>query len=314
MFTAWLTTFIDRIARSMPADSWLSMPLQVRALLAILLLSVICGTVGALVVGNRMAFLSDALAHCAFAGVTVGLLLSFAGNFVEQQDWMIPTVMVSFGILVGLAIAFVRENTSLASDTIIGVFFAFAVGLGVMMMGALRRNTYLTPESFLFGSILATEESDIIVLMGLMIANVVVIGFSYNAIVFASFNPSLARSRGIRVRLCNYVLIVLLALIVNLCIKVVGALLINALLVVPAAAAANIARSSRSMFWWTVAVTLSAGLLGLFLGNVIEIPIGRGDPLPLQIPGAIVLLCVGAFFVSMTLRMIREQRRPALPI
>ncbi len=314
MFTAWLTTFIDRIARSLPADSWLSAPYVIRGFLAILLLSLICGMVGSLVVGNRMAFLSDALAHCAFAGVTLGLLLSFAGNFIEHQDWLIPTVMVSFGILVGLAIAFVRENTSLASDTIIGVFFAFAVGLGVMLMGALRRSSYINPESFLFGSILATEESDIVVLMGLLVATAIIIGLTYNATVFASFNPSLARSRGVRVRLCNYVLIVLLAMIVNLCIKVVGALLINALLVVPAATAANVARGSRSMFWWTVSVSLVAGVAGLCLSETIAIPMGRDRPLPLVASGAIVLLCVAAFFISMTIRMIREQRRPALPI
>lgn len=313
MLIDWLTTLIDRVARVMPADCWLASPYQIRALLAIVMLSMVCGAVGSLVVGNRMAFLSDALAHCAFAGVTLGVLFSFAANLVHQQYWILPVAMVGFGVLVGIAIAFVRENTNLASDTIIGVFFAFAVALGITLMGALRRTgSYFSPETFLFGSILFTNVWDVVLIAGLLIVTAVTIGLTYNTATFASFNSSLARSRGIRVRFCNYIVIILLALIVNLCIKVVGALLINALLVVPAAAAANFARSSRAMFWWTVAITTISGITGLYISHWILIPIGNADPLPLVTSGAIVLLCVAAFFISMTLRVIRERRRPAL--
>ena len=85
----------------------------------------------------------------------------------------------------------------------------------------------------------------------------------YNQLVFASFNPTLARTRGLTLTLNNYLFIVLLALVVNLSIKAVGALLINALLVVPAAAAANLSRNLRQMFWLTVAFCLGAGLIGL---------------------------------------------------
>src|SRR5207248_3354214 len=109
-----------------PIDSFLSQPSNVRGLLAVVLVSLLCGTVSSLVVGNRMAFFSDALAHCAFAGVALGLLIGIASGSTARRDqwdfyqqWIIPLVMVSFGVLVGLLIAYVREKTGLASDTVI---------------------------------------------------------------------------------------------------------------------------------------------------------------------------------------------------
>src|SRR3712207_4312114 len=89
------------------------------ALAAIVLVAGICGSVGALVVGNRMAFFSDALAHCAFAGITLGIMSALVTGMTDAEPWLVPTVMVAFGVGVGFAIAFVRENTTLASDTVI---------------------------------------------------------------------------------------------------------------------------------------------------------------------------------------------------
>ena len=85
-----------------------------------------------------MAFFSDAMAHCAFAGVALGILITMilAPGHRSDYDWVVPLVMVTIGILVGLGIAFVREMTGLASDTVIGVFFAGAVGFGAMLLTA----------------------------------------------------------------------------------------------------------------------------------------------------------------------------------
>lgn len=309
-----LESTFEWIANRFPAESWLAYPYAVRALFAIVLLGLSCGMVGSLVVGNRMAFLSDALAHCAFAGVTLGMILSYVGNLAAQQFWVVPAVMVSFGVCMGLAIAFVRDKTTLASDTIIGVFFAFAVGLGVMLIKALRQNSYLSPESFLFGSILAIDERDLLLLFALTIATAITIYMNYNSILFSSFSQSLARSRGIRVRLSNYILVVLLALIVNICLKAVGALLINALLVVPAAAAANLAGGTRSMFWWTLTITLVSGISGLYMSHAVAFQFGGNQSIDLVPSGAIVLLCVACFFVTLGIRVAAERRRPVLPV
>src|SRR5947209_8748965 len=121
MPTEWVAGLVNRIADAFPPDHWLNQTYNVRALLIIVLVSVICGAVGALVVGNRMSFFSDALAHCAFAGVGLGMLAALAAGRPDVEPWLVPLVMVVFGVLIGVAIAYVREKTGLASDTVIGV-------------------------------------------------------------------------------------------------------------------------------------------------------------------------------------------------
>lgn len=299
---------IEWLSNAFPPDFWLNPPYMLRGFIAISMVSLICGAVGSLVVGNRMAFFSDALAHCAFAGVTLGMLISLSSFRAESQAWSVPTIMVAFGILVGFGIAFVRENTTLSSDTIIGVFFAFAVGFGAMLLNAFRRSSYMDPEKFLFGSVLFVSEGDILVLVALTALLLIVLIYAYNPIVLGSFNPTLARSRGVRVRFWNYAFILLLALIVNLCLKAVGALLINALLVVPAATAANLSRGVRAMFWWTIAISVFSGMAGLWLSHRVQIPMGSGQALDLIPSGTIVVVCVFAFLVSLVARIGRDRR------
>src|SRR5690242_15120201 len=118
------------------------------ALFSVLLISTICGLVGSLVVGNRMAFFSDAMAHCAFAGISLGLIIAFAMGFTPKSDelqWLLPLLMAAFGGLMGLGIAFVRERTGLGSDTVIGVFFAGAIGFGAMILQANRSRRLFDP-------------------------------------------------------------------------------------------------------------------------------------------------------------------------
>src|SRR5947207_15908430 len=118
-----MTAFLDRL--DLLIDSFASAigthHYIVMGTLAIILVSLICGSVGAMVIGNRMAFFADALAHCAFAGVGLGILTALlTGMNHEQIDWLLPLIMVSFGVLVGIGIAYVQERTKLASDTVIG--------------------------------------------------------------------------------------------------------------------------------------------------------------------------------------------------
>src|SRR5262249_55927770 len=152
-------------------------------------------------------FFSDALAHCTFAGVALGLLVA-VGSGAERGgpyfQWGLPAIMVVFGVLVGVAIAFVRESTSLANDTVIGVFFAGAIGFGAVLLSHLSKHAYFSPETFLFGSLVAVQPADLLILAALTLVTAVVLGYHYNGMVLAAFNPSLARSRRVPVRLCNY--------------------------------------------------------------------------------------------------------------
>jgi zinc transport system permease protein len=302
VLTDWLDQAINAICGLAPPGTFFSFDFNIRSLLAVVLVSLICGAVGSMVVGNRMAFFSDALAHCAFAGVGLGLLSGLALRAAKNgqfHDWGVPLITVAFGICVGLAIAFVRERTSLASDTVIGVFFAGALGLGAVVLKELSRIGYFTTlEGLVFGDIVTVRSHDLLVLLLLGLVTAVVLGGLYNQLVFTSFNPSLARSRRIPVRLCNYLFIILLALIVNLCLKIVGALLINALLIVPAATAGNLARNMRQLFWGTTVICLFVGMGGLWLSWDVA-RAGSG--------GSIVVLSVVLFFASMVIASLRQR-------
>ena len=276
---------------------------QLGALLAVLFVSLICGLVGTLVVGNRMAFFSDAMSHCAFAGVALGVLITFligGPRGQEEYRWMVPLIMVSFGAMVGIGIEFVREKTGLASDTVIGVFFAGAIGFGAMLLTALGKRSMFNPELFMFGSPLFVQAIDLLYLLILVVLAALLLLWRYNQLVLSCFNPSLARSRNATLRLNNYLFILLLALIVNFSIVAVGVMLINAMLIVPAATASNLARNLRQLFWFTVAISLGSGLIGLQLSRRISILIA-GEPVQFGPSGTIIVVAVIAFFLSMLL-------------
>src|SRR5688572_7291572 len=145
--SGWLDDRIRWFSEKFPPESFLHYDFNVKCLLAVLLVSLVCGAVGALVVGNRMAFFSDALAHCAYAGIALGFLialLSGVRNQTEFRAWTTP-IMVVFGILVGLAISWVRERSGLSNDTVIGVFFAGAVGFGLILLKFVSHHNYFRP-------------------------------------------------------------------------------------------------------------------------------------------------------------------------
>jgi zinc transport system permease protein len=271
---------------------------NVYAFLAIVLVALVCGSVGSMVVGNRMAFFSDALAHCAFAGVALGFLIALLAGVPKEaySSWQ-AGIMIAFGISVGLLIAFVREKTNLASDTVIGVFFAGAVGFGAIFVRTATGRGLFNLESFLFGDPLTAGATDIINLLGLVTLTGAFLVLLYNSLVFTSFNPSLARSRRVPVRLSYYLFVALLGVIVNMCIQIVGVLLINALLIVPAATAANVCRNMRQLFWWSIGLCLIVGVSGQIasweLSNRLRLELGIG--------GTIVVLSVVVFAGSMML-------------
>lgn len=301
VLTSWLEQTIDALAKLAPPGTVYENTFAIRALLSVILVGLICGGVGSLVVGNRMAFFSDALAHCSFAGIALGFLTALFVGIVSEKDFVNSAflVMIIFGILIGLAIALVREKTTLTSDTVIGVFFAGAIGFGAMMLKGIGRRRYFNPESFLFGADpINIGEGDLLWLLLLALLTALFLMVLFNQLLFTSFNPSLARSRNIRLRLCNYLFIVLLALIVNLCLITVGALLINALLIVPAATANNLSRNMRQMFWLSIGLSLFVSIVGQLLSSV-SISFRDGETLSFGSAGIIVVLSVLLFFASM---------------
>lgn len=297
------------------ADGFGTSAYDVKALLALLLVAITCGVVGSLVIGNRMAFFSDAMAHTAMAGVTLALLgmVVLAGvrdtKAAEQYRWAIPVVMAVVGAIVAVAIAVIQERTALTSDTVIGVFFALALGFAGLLLPALNAKVKLPLEEILFGQLLFVDEVRLLMLFGMTAATILLIGWRYNSFLLGSFNPSLANSRGLPVRWDQYLFVALLAVVVNLSVYAVGVLLINALLVVPAAAAANVSRNLRRMFWFTLLGSVGCAVVGYRVSSTFVFALGpsKDDEFDLRPSGAVVLACVGWFFASLVVRAIRRR-------
>lgn len=301
----WLDLAIDGVTTLpiLPAGSFFTLDFNVRGILATLVVCFICGAMGSLVVGNRMAFFSDALAHCAFAGVALGLLLCIMTDTPDELvRQRIVFMMVTFGVGVGLLIAFVRDQTALASDTIIGVFYAASIGIGAVVTRIAYKwqggRKLFSIEDFIFGNPISATSWEVVLLLLLAIGVVIFLYFLYNWLVLASANPSLALSRRVPVRLCRYLFILQLALMVNLSQQITGTLLINGLLIVPAATAANLASNLRQMFWYSIALALAVGAGGHLASWEIS---ARFPNYPIGISGSVIVLAVCLFVISMPL-------------
>jgi zinc transport system permease protein len=300
VFAEPLAHGIEAFCRLWPEGTFLSYTFNVYALLALVLVGLSCGAVGSLVVGSRMAFFSDALAHCAFAGVSIGFIVFAALHRYllvprEQFHEFVTPIMVAFGILVGYGIAAVRLRTGLASDTVIGVFFAGSIGLAAMLQKLMYSRVLWSLEDFLFGSPLNANTADVVMLALLTVLVFGMLYWLYNPLLLASFNSSLALSRRVPVHLYNYLFVMLLAVIVNICLRSVGALLINALLVVPAATAANVSRNLRQLFYFTLTICVAVAVAG----QAISWEVMVRTKVELGISGTVILLSVLLFALSM---------------
>lgn len=240
---------------------WAQQTFMVRALIECLLLAPICAVMGVKVVNFRMAFFSDAISHSAFSGVAIGLLLNEFFSLPGDDPFYPRLSLIGFGLLVGLGIALVRRRTSLSNDTVIGVFFSAVVALGIAIVTSSGSRT-ADFQRYLYGDILTLDAAD----LGLtaLLAGVVLVfaGLGFNSMLMLGLNAELAHSRGIRVRLYDYLFAVVLALVVTVSIRTAGILLVTALLVVPAAAARNVAANAGGMLRWAIVFGLASAISG----------------------------------------------------
>ncbi len=255
------------------------------ALLALLLLTPLLALLGTMAVNKSMAFFSDALGHSALAGVGIGALLGVSN---------ITLILVIFGIAYALLITHINRTGGASSDTNISVFSSAGIALGLLLLsGSGQYNKY---SSILVGDVLAVTAVDLGCLALALIVGVILWMLIYNRLLLTAVNPQLAQSRGIAAKWIEYSFVILVAVAVMLSIRWVGVLLINALLILPAAAARNIARSAAQHALFSVLISLCSGVIGLF----VSLPLGTSV-------GAGVVLCAAVFYpLSLLLaRMLR---------
>ena len=226
------------------------------ALLAMLITAPLTAAAGVQVINYRMAFFADAISHSAFAGAALGIL--FCG--ANAPLWSMPLLAV----LIGLGIMYLKQSGKLSGDTVIGVFFAFTVSLGLLLTSKEASLAKLS-QNFIFGDILTVTPQDICFLFILLVIYAIFITFAYNPLLQIAIDEEIPQAHRVRFKLCNYLHIMLLALIVISCVKSIGVLLVSAMLIVPAATARNLAKSAGSTFLYAVITGLIAGIAGLFI-------------------------------------------------
>ena len=224
------------------------------ALLAVIIITPLFALLGTMAVNNKMAFFSDALGHSAFTGIAIGILLGLE----------IPVLsMVAFGIFLGLAISRVKSFKTASTDTIISVFSSVSVALGIVILS--KNGGFSKYSSYLIGDILIVTPSEILYMALVLTASYIIWFIIYNRLLIVSINSSLASSRGINCALMENIFVVMLAVSVMLSVKWIGILTINSLLILPPAAARNIALNSKQYHFISLFIGVISGMTGLIL-------------------------------------------------
>ncbi|MCE1118714.1 MULTISPECIES: metal ABC transporter permease [Pseudomonas] len=256
----------------------------VNALLAGLMIGPVLGGLGTLVVVKRFAFFSEAVGHAALTGVAIGILLGepYTGPYGS---------LFGYCLLFGILLNFLRNRTGLSPDTLIGVFLSVSLALGasLLLMLAGKINVHIL-ENVLFGSVLTVSAHDLLVL-GIVAVLVLALALPlYNRIMLASFNPQLAAVRGVAVKTLDYLFVVLVTLVTVVSVKVIGAILVGALLVIPAAAARLVSQSLKGFFFISVLIATVSTLLGILLPIMLDLPVPSGAAIIL-VAGLCFALC-----------------------
>lgn len=261
-----------------------SMPFMQRALLAGIMIGFLASYYGVFVVQRGLSFLGSGLAHAAFGGVALGLLLNL------EPLW----IAIPFTIIVAIGIAWLRDRTTIGSDTAVGIFFSISMALGVVFI-FLKRDYTSDAFTYLFGSILAVSRIDLWITLGLVVLTLIS-SVCWRRWAYATFDRELANTDRLPVIRDDYLLSVLIAVTVVVAIKLVGIVLIAAFLVIPAATAKLLSPTFRLMTLISILIGMTSAIFGLVGSYYLDVPSGA----------VIILLQALVFFGVMGLTLSRR--------
>jgi len=257
----------------------LALPFMQRALIGGLMVSLLAGYFGPFVVQRRLAFLGSGLAHAAFGGVALGILMNM------QPLW----AAIPFTVVVALGIVWLRDRAGLASDTTIGIFFSISMALGIVFL-SLKDSYSADAFTYLFGSLLAISNTDLWTACAILLLSAGTIPL-WGRWAYATFDPALARADRVPVQRDDYLLAVAIAVVTVVAIKLVGIVLIAAFLIMPAACARIFARTFAGMSLLSLLISAATLVIGLFASYYADLPSG-----PAIILTQAVLLGIGLAF------------------
>jgi zinc transport system permease protein len=255
------------------------------AVAAGLLASIICGIMGTLVVVNRIVFLSGGIAHAAYGGI--GLAFYF--------KWPVMIGTMGFSLLASLVMAQISLKAKHRADTIIGVIWAVGMALGIILID-LTPGYNVDLMSYLFGSILTVPRSDLVLMAGIGATITLMVFLFYDQLLAISYDEEFARIRGVPVDLLYYVLIAMLGLTIVMVIRVVGLIMVIALLTIPPFIVEQYARSLFSMMIGSSLLGAVFTLTGLWLSYTFDLTSGA----------AIILVAGTAFLAVLAGNAIRD--------
>ncbi|NMA33001.1 MAG: metal ABC transporter permease [Clostridiaceae bacterium] len=274
-----LQTWYEIVEFLLPFE-WAEHNFMKNALLAVLLITPLFGLLGTMVVSNKMAFFSDSIGHGAFTGIAIGALFGGLQPLLGA---------VLFSVVFAVVITVIRNKSRTSTDTIIGVFSSTAVALGLILLSSGGFNRY---SSYLVGDLLSVRPHEIWLLLVSFAAVVVLWVLIFNKVLLISINQSLAASRGVNTLLVDILFTVSIAVVVTITIQWVGLLIINSLIVLPAAASRNVTANMRQYHFVSVAISMFSGISGLIASYWLNTPTGA----------TIVLIAAFIFFALFLLR------------
>ncbi len=256
-------SIIYSIIQTVLPFAWAEYKFMINAFIAVLLIAPLMGVLGTMAVNNKMAFFSDALGHSAFTGIALGVLLGIKNEMIS---------LIAFGVFLALVITRVKNKGNASSDTVISVFSSTAMAVGLLILsyggGFSKYSTYLV------GDILSVTPKEILSLFITLVVVVVIWSLIYNKLLVISINKELAASRGIKTVIYENIFVAVVAVVVMMSIKWVGILLINSLLILPAAAARNISKNSRQYLVSSVVISVVCGVSGLLTSFYLDTSAG----------------------------------------
>ena len=232
------------------------------ALMTAIVIGVVSGAVGCFIILRSMSLMGDAISHAVLPGVALSFMLGI--NFFIGA--------IVFGLLASFIISFIKENSVIKGDTAIGITFSSFLALGVILIGLANSSTDLF--HILFGNILAVQDSDLWLTLGISGLVLGLIGLFFKELLLTSFDPVLAKTMGINVNFYHYLLMGMLTLVSVTAMQSVGTILIVAMLITPAATAYLFTSSLKSMMLLASTLGALTSVLGLFLGYSFNIAAG----------------------------------------
>jgi zinc transport system permease protein len=240
-----------------------SLPFFYRALIIIILLGFTASYYGVFIVQRKMSFLGSGLAHSAFGGVALGILLGL------QPLW----IAIPFTLLFSIFITYFKEKSELSNDTIIGIFFSIAVSLGIIFL-SLKDNYTTDAFTYLFGSLLSVQSVDVYTALILAVITIGTFFKLWSRWAYSTFDAELAITDKIPVKRDNYLLSAAIAITIVISIKIIGIILISAYIVLPAAISRMISKTFLQMTILSVIIGIISGVIGLIISVIIDLPSG----------------------------------------